>query len=282
MRSVTAISAVVAVVFVAVAWLMVLGLRPAARRIRNASGVRSAAVRLTAGRDWVTRRVTAQLLVLAAGAAVVVALGAVFAEVTEAVVDADDLTVVDRATLAWLAAHRSPAMTQAQIGITNLGGALVLTIALTVMAVFVAVRLRSWRPVLIAAIAAGGIQLLVPAIKTFIARPRPLPAGRLVDAGGFSFPSGHSASAVVCFGMLAWLVCLLTDRVVIRATAWVSAGLLTVAVGLSRAYLGVHYPSDIIGGWILGSAWLAAVAVAAYTARPPAKDHAGQWMRPKA
>jgi undecaprenyl-diphosphatase len=264
-------------VFVAAAWLAVLGVRPAARRIGASAAARRAATRLAAGRDWVVARVAAQLLVLIAGASVVVALGAVFAEVTEAVMDQDDLTVLDRPVLAWLAAHRTPAMTQAQIGITNLGGAVTLTVLLTATAALVAVRLRSWRPVVLTAIAAGGIQLLVFAIKTFIARPRPLPSGRLVEAGGFSYPSGHSASAVVCFGMLAWLVCLLTTRAQIRATAWLAAGLLTIAVGLSRAYLGVHYPSDIIGGWILGAAWLATVAAAAYaTARRPAKSLPGK------
>jgi undecaprenyl-diphosphatase len=254
-----------AVLLIVLAWVAVVATRPAASRLRaKASGTRLAR-RFSDGRAWLSGRVTAWLLVLAAGAAVVFVLAGLMVEVTEDVMERDDLTVVDQPVLSWMAANRSPQMTSVQVGITNLGSFLALTAMLLAMVTVVAVRQRSWRPVLLVLAGAGGIQVLILAIKAFIARDRPDLAGRLVNATGFSFPSGHTAGSLVCFGLLAWLVCMLTSNHTVWATAWLAAALLTVAVGLSRVYLGVHYPSDVVGGWILGTAWLTAVAVAAYT-----------------
>jgi undecaprenyl-diphosphatase len=255
--------AAAAAVFAVTAWLIVAATDPAARRVSAGGVVRRVVDRLVAGDGRLTRGLVVQLLILAAGAALVIALGALFADVTEAVMDSDDLTVVDRPVLMWLAAHRSPALTRVQVGFADLGGDWVLAVVLAVVAVLVGIRLRSWRPVLLVAIGAGGIQLLVYVVKALVGRSRPDPTQRLVDTRGFSFPSGHSASAVVFVGVLAWLVYMVTARSWVRVTAWVAAAVLTLAVGVSRAYLGVHYPSDVVGGWILGATWLTAVAVAA-------------------
>ncbi|MDI6894898.1 MAG: amidase domain-containing protein [Bacillota bacterium] len=90
-------------------------------------------------------------------------------------------------------------------------------------------------------------------LKVLVHRPRPeLP--HLVSAGGYSFPSGHSFVSFVLYGYLVLLVGRLAPR-----WRWLRVPLLLVAVGigLSRVYLGVHYPSDVLGGWALGAAWLA-------------------------
>jgi undecaprenyl-diphosphatase len=132
-----------------------------------------------------------------------------------------------------------------------------------IAAAVVARRRRSWYPVLLAAVGLGVNQILVTVVKTVIARERPDPPGQLVAVNGFSFPSGHSAGSLVGFGVLAWLVCMTTGNRVVWATAWLSAALGTVAVGASRTYLGVHYPTDVLGGWALGLTWLAVLALAA-------------------
>jgi membrane-associated phospholipid phosphatase len=266
------LSAAVGVLVTSLAWVAVVATRPAAARLRAGTRLgRRVSAGVSASRVWLGDRVAAWLLVLAAGAAAVFVLSGLMAEVTEAVVERDDLTVVDQPVLAWMAARRSPHLTDAQIGVTNLGSAIALTAMLLAMVGFVALRRRSWRPVVVVLAGAGGIQLLIFAIKLFIGRDRPDRAGRLVDASGFSFPSGHTAGSLVCFGLMAWLVCMVTANRTARATAWVAATLLTVAVGLSRVYLGVHFPSDVIGGWILGGAWLTVVAVGAHTSSHFAK-----------
>lgn len=240
-------SVVAVVVAVAVAYGIVRAARPLARRLAaHAVPVPPA-------------------LVLAAGAAAVLGLGVGFAEILDAVVENDDLTAVDRPVVAWVAAHRPAGLSPFVVGVTHVGDTLVLAAVLTAVAVTLARRRRSWQPVLVPLVAVGGCALLVAATKLIIARDRPDPLLRVVTETGYSFPSGHSATALVGLATLAWLI----GRTA-RGTAWVAAGLLTVAIGASRVYLGVHYPSDVLGGWVLGAAWFLTVilAEAAWRRRP--------------
>lgn len=120
-------------------------------------------------------------------------------------------------------------------------------------------RLRGVRGVgVFCAVNLVGSTLLNQALKFAIQRPRPDVALRLVDIGGFSFPSGHSMAAMAFFGLLIWLV---WHGVRSRGAR---SGLVTVlcvaicAVGFSRVYLGVHYASDVLAGFCASLAWLVA------------------------
>jgi membrane-associated phospholipid phosphatase len=249
-------SLALALVAVAAAFGAVLATRPAARRLKAASPTRRMP-------PWLRDRVSASVLVLVAGAAVALALVAVFVEILDAVVDEDDLAVIDRPAAAWLAQRRTGWSSAFVVAVTDIGGKVLLTSLLAVTASVVALRLRSWRPLVLASVAGVGGVLLVATIKALIGRDRPDPLQRAIIENGFSFPSGHSASAVVVLGMVAWLISMVTARRTVRATAWVAAAMLAVAVGLSRVYLGVHYPSDVLAGWTLGATWLSTIVVAA-------------------
>jgi undecaprenyl-diphosphatase len=88
-------------------------------------------------------------------------------------------------------------------------------------------------------------------VKELFGHPRPFdldPSVRLRDAEGYGLPSGHAQSAVVLWGLLA--------GVVRRTWAWVVAFVLMILVGISRGYLGVHFPTDVLAGWALGAAVL--------------------------
>lgn len=98
--------------------------------------------------------------------------------------------------------------------------------------------------------------VLNQALKFAIQRPRPDISLRLVDIGGFSFPSGHSMAAMAFFGLLMWLTWRFVDDRRLRAALCVVLALMVVAVGFSRVYLGVHYASDVIGGFCASMAWL--------------------------
>jgi membrane-associated phospholipid phosphatase len=109
--------------------------------------------------------------------------------------------------------------------------------------------------------AMAGAQLVFRGLKLLLDRPRPPEDDRLVHAVSESLPSGHATTAIVVIGtlvVLAWP----------GRTPAVRAGLVTVAalwvgaVGLTRLYLGVHWFSDVVAGWLVGGAWLA-VCVAA-------------------
>lgn len=94
--------------------------------------------------------------------------------------------------------------------------------------------------------------LLVAVIKNMVGRPRPL--GSIIPEVGLSFPSGHAATGMVIYGLLGYIV---WRHMVHKPWARVLVALITVglitATGLSRIYLGVHYPSDVIAGWAVGT-----------------------------
>ncbi|MBR7618434.1 phosphatase PAP2 family protein [Phenylobacterium sp. 20VBR1] len=138
--------------------------------------------------------------------------------------------------------------------VTALGGFTFLTLA-TIVAVllfsFHGKRRQAW-------ILAGTVlaaQVSSEVLKTFYDRPRPT----LVPHGSFvytqSFPSGHSALSAAVFLTLATLIASVEKRASSKILIYVLALLVTVAVGFSRVYLGVHWPSDVLAGWSLGATW---------------------------
>ncbi len=111
---------------------------------------------------------------------------------------------------------------------------------------------RRWREGLFAAIATGGSALLNIGAKRLFARDRPGLWESIAPETSYSFPSGHAMGSMT----LALTLVLLTWRT--RARWWVVAAMAVFVpmVGLSRVYLGVHYPSDILAGWAAASAWV--------------------------
>ncbi|MCY7281204.1 MAG: phosphatase PAP2 family protein [Sphingomonas bacterium] len=142
-------------------------------------------------------------------------------------------------------------LTGRAIFITHFGGAggmfTILLIALALLAF-----LRRWR----AALALAGIVILgrmtVELLKLLIDRPRPYFGPYPVEIASLSFPSGHSANSMITFLALALIVAPVRYRSAAVATA--VAG--SILIGVTRPLLGVHWPSDVIGGWAFGIAWV--------------------------
>jgi len=125
------------------------------------------------------------------------------------------------------------------------------------------VRARSWRPFLFLGSAAGGAGLLDFIAKVVIGRPRPPAVWMVGPVTGFSFPSGHAAEAAV-YGMLAYLVARTCPTCRTKLLAWTIAAAASFAIGVSRVYLGVHWPTDVMGGWALAALWLAVLLTGAH------------------
>ena len=107
------------------------------------------------------------------------------------------------------------------------------------------------------ATAFAGASLIDHWLKLTIHRPRPVYAAALLHSSSWSFPSGHAMGSLVGYGMLAYVLMLLARGK--RGTQrWIAAAAaaLIVAIGVSRLYLGVHYFSDVIGGYAAGLLWL--------------------------
>ncbi|MEW2180717.1 phosphatase PAP2 family protein [Streptomyces sp. NPDC005406] len=105
--------------------------------------------------------------------------------------------------------------------------------------------------------------LLQQGVKAAVGRERPRWPDPVDSAHYAAFPSGHAMTAVVSCGLLLWLLYRYGARPWLRRTALAAAGVSVLGVGLTRLYLGVHWPSDVLGGWLLGGA-LAAFATAGY------------------
>ena len=150
---------------------------------------------------------------------------------------------------AYAGEHRGTATAAGWV--TELGGAAVLFAVTAAGAILLLVR-REWRSAaLLLAITLTG-RLLVSLQKDWTARVRPDAQGHLVPVESLAFPSGHAANATLVWLCLALL--LPTDERVRGFAVW-AAVWLALAVGVSRVMLGVHWPSDVIGGWAFGLFW---------------------------
>lgn len=112
------------------------------------------------------------------------------------------------------------------------------------------------------AIAALSSTALYQVMKYIFQRPRPDIALRLIEESGYSFPSGHSMNCLVSYGILAYLILKYCGNARLAKILSVGLGLIIILIGLSRVYVGVHFPTDIIGGWSLGIAVLVAMMYA--------------------
>ncbi len=146
--------------------------------------------------------------------------------------------------------------------ITMLGGTPFLTILTLALTGYFIVR-REWVFLAILLAAVIGESLIVDLLKDGFERSRPDVVPHLVKATSGSFPSGHSASAAAIYLTLAALLASRTGERAVRRYLFFVAIMLALLVGASRVYLGVHYPTDVIGGLAFGSAWAALVFLAA-------------------
>lgn len=189
----------------------------------------------------------------------------VFAALTVAVILHPEPFAVDRGALRAVEGLRAPWLTTVLAGISVLGSSPgLLAIALAVGAAALLLR-RDLLPGAWLLTAYLGAALQYQSLKALLDRGRP--PGGLVEAAGSAFPSGHATQGIAFFGTLAaLLLTLLPRRVgVFAAVAAVTLGVLS---GVSRVYLGVHWLTDVMGGFLLGGAWLAIVlAVRARVAR---------------
>jgi undecaprenyl-diphosphatase len=144
-------------------------------------------------------------------------------------------------------------------------------VIITLLAIAILVVLRHWHGALALAIAVPATQLVVELIKSAVERPRPDLA--LTDAAGYSFPSGHSATSVALYALFAFALARLARGHSRRLIALTGLGI-AAAVGVSRVWLGAHFPTDVLAGWAVGAvvaalAWLAVAGLRALV-RPSA------------
>lgn len=174
---------------------------------------------------------------------------------------ADSVRDLDIQTFDWYvrgAVHdwASPGLTRAMIWISFLGhGGIVIAVPIAVI-VFLILRWR--RAALWLILTMAGAAVLDLTLKYSFHRSRPAPFFVVLPHTP-SFPSGHSLFSFCFYGVLAGLLTARLQSLPLRVAIWTVAALLVAAIGLSRIYLGVHYPSDVIAGYLTAAMWISAM-----------------------
>lgn len=187
-----------------------------------------------------------------------------FAEVAEFVTEGGEYAWVDRAMLEFVAGARTPELVDAFFVITHIGSWGLLAAVALAGGSALAVAGRSLLPLVLLGLSFAGMGLTVFGVKLLVARPRPADELAVYAEDGYGFPSAHAANTTTVYLMLAVLTMLVVRTLVVRALTVAAAVLVSGVVGLSRVVLGVHSPTDVLGGWVLAVSWVVLV-VAVWT-----------------
>jgi membrane-associated phospholipid phosphatase len=205
----------------------------------------------------------ALVITLLVGLVLAFGLAAIAAQVYDNVTDADGVAGLDKPMLAFMIGIRTPWLNEAATAYTDVAGVVIMPIIAVVTMLFLAIRRRSWTPIILVLAAGGGSLLLTIAGKDIVGRARP----DLADAvppyeTSPSFPSGHTLNAVAIAGILAYLLLLRQHRRATRVLSIAVAVVFAVTIGASRVYLGHHWFTDVLAAFFLSGAWLALVITA--------------------
>ncbi|WP_308515412.1 phosphatase PAP2 family protein [Sphingomonas flavescens] len=192
-----------------------------------------------------------------------------FLQIATEVREGETLTM-DRAILLWL---RSPGQPGTPIGpqwllkamteITALGGGTVLTLLTVLVGAYLLAARRPGTAAFVVVAVAGGA-ILSTFLKHIFERPRPELVAHLVSVNSASFPSGHAMNSAVTYLTLGTLLAEAEDSRRVRYYLIGTAIFLSILVGVSRIYLGVHWPTDVAAGWCIGSVWALVCSVSAH------------------
>jgi undecaprenyl-diphosphatase len=153
---------------------------------------------------------------------------------------------------------QSPMWTSLLLTVTNLGSTLYLIIVGSVAGI-VFLSLRWFRSFFLLVIAMAGQAALHHGSKWLIARPRPSNLISYRTAESFSFPSGHAIAALCLYAVIAWIITRRIESPAVTAAIWIFSIVLIFLIGASRVYIGIHYPTDVLAGFLGSLIWTFAI-----------------------
>lgn len=181
----------------------------------------------------------------------------IFADLAEGLL-ADELTGFDAFVTGYIRAYISPTITAIALFFTTLGTFYADVLVLVVICIYLLVFRKQKLESVILIITLAGAAGLNVLLKDIFKRSRP-DIARLAEAGGYSFPSGHAMISAAFYGMIGYMLWRSLRQQ--GRSAWhiaVLTGVFVLLIGVSRIYLGVHYPSDVLAGFAAGGVWLLA------------------------
>ncbi len=164
---------------------------------------------------------------------------------------------LDTAVHEWFVVRRTPVLSALFVTVTTVGGPVgMVALVAAVLGVLIARRRFRWAAYL--AITASGGVALNQLLKFHYVRQRPDLKAAVLGAMGYSFPSGHAMSGTLILGALAYLAARSIRAWKNKSAALAVLATLALAIGISRIYLGVHWTSDVVGGFVAGLLWVTA------------------------
>lgn len=194
-------------------------------------------------------------LLILGGLTIAVFLTFGFAKIAGTVVEGDTAGF-DNAAMRFMGEHQSPVISNLMVEVTMLGTGIVVAMIVGVAALFLWLYDYRNSATLLVVTTVGGL-LLNYVLKAGFDRPRPEFFEWGTHAMTSSFPSGHAMSAAIVYPTIAYLAARVQKTHLARILTMLVAALLVVLISMSRVYLGVHYPSDVAAGVVVGLAWSA-------------------------
>lgn len=213
---------------------------------------------------------------LLSGTAVAVAFTWAFSELAERV-RKGSTQPFDDAIMHWIGAHQTPGLQALMLEVTSLGTGTVVGMIVLIASMFLWLNHHRHSALLLIVATLGGL-VLDNLLKIGFNRPRPQIFEWGTHASSSSFPSGHAMSSVIVYGTVAYLAARLQRNIHARLLTFVVAAIIVVMISVSRVYLGVHYPSDILAGFLIGIAWAGFCMAVLEAAQLYAKRNAPQLL----
>ena len=182
-----------------------------------------------------------------------------FARLADEMLEGDAQQFDDRAR-AGINQWASPALTSAMRVVTVLGKPALL-FGLSLVAGLIFLARKNHKAAMLLVVAMAGSILLDTVLKVSFRRTRPVPFFDIEAPSSFSFPSGHALVSFCFYSVMAALISARTKSRTVRIIVWAVAALMVIAIGLSRIYLGVHYPTDVLAGYAAAFIWVIIIGV---------------------
>lgn len=200
------------------------------------------------------KKVGFPVLLVAAGIGLSILFIYLFTEVAEDMLE-EEVKGFDGAIIGFFKYIESDTLDQVMAFVTELGSVWFLSLLSIITVIMLWVRKRDKWGILFFIIGIGGGGLLTKVLKFYYERGRPS-INPEYDAVGYSFPSGHSMGSLIFYGFVTYFIVRSERRKTIKWIVAAAAGILVIWIGITRIYLGAHFPSDVIAGHLAGAIWL--------------------------
>jgi len=223
---------------------------------------------------WLTNRFSInqqRLLYFVCGLLLVLFFGWMFGALAEDVIMKDSVTIYDAGIGRWLLAHATEDSSEFFFAVTQLANLWVIGIGSLALSAWLFLR-KQWSALIAVITSVGGGVLLNLLLKYMFLRQRPDFPNAFYHESGYSFPSGHAMMSVLFYGMTAYILINMTKSWKWRVSFGIGALTLILLIGFSRMALGVHYLTDVLGGWSAGLTWLITCIILLETSFYPSRN----------